>query len=207
MNLWIFYRLCLKWQFHLLKDLVSYTQATFQHSTTFGWRYIAFWIWCLQRNSDWSKWPKTFCGRCKSFWNENNVPQSIGKPRVFFTNTGVEFHNEYTEMCISTLSSHKTCDGNSIDFPCVFLLTTMATNDSTAILFVLCINYSFPVCCFQRFKCQRIRICVGTALLTNAGQTTRKTTLLSLQTMACLLFGTILWREPTWAYCQFDHYK
>ena len=150
---------------------------------------------------------KLFVGGVNPFEMKTMCLKALESPGFFFTNTGVEFQNEYTEMCISTLSSHKTCDGNSIDFPCVFLLTTKATNDSTAILFVLCINYSFPVCCFQRFKCQRIRICVGTALLTNAGQTTRKTTLLSLQTMACLLFGTILWREPTWAYCQFDHYK
>ena len=42
MNICIIHRLCFIQQFYLLKVLVSYTQAKFQHSTAFGWRDIAF---------------------------------------------------------------------------------------------------------------------------------------------------------------------
>ena len=43
----IFHSLWFTWQFYLLKELVSYTQAKFQHSTTNGWWDITFWTRCL----------------------------------------------------------------------------------------------------------------------------------------------------------------
>ena len=48
-----------------LKKLVAHNRAKIQHPT-FLCRDIAFRIWCLLGNSHWSKWPKTFCGRCIS---------------------------------------------------------------------------------------------------------------------------------------------
>ena len=70
-NICICYLLCFGRQFDPLKDLAIYTIAKFQHPTTFGWRDIEFRIWRLPHNFPWSKWPKTFCGRCRSnyhFW-------------------------------------------------------------------------------------------------------------------------------------------
>ena len=46
------------------KDRIVHNQTKFQHPTKCGWWDIASQIWRLLCNSHWSKWPKTFCGRC-----------------------------------------------------------------------------------------------------------------------------------------------
>ena len=46
--------------FYLVKDLVAYNQTKFHHPSTFGWRNIEFWNWCLPCNSHWCKWPTTY---------------------------------------------------------------------------------------------------------------------------------------------------
>ena len=56
----IFYCVCFGRQCYLVKNLVAYNQAKFHHLSTFGWRDIAFRIWCLPCNSHRSKWTKTF---------------------------------------------------------------------------------------------------------------------------------------------------
>ena len=64
MDICIFNWLCLEQKWFLLKDLVAHNEEKNQHPTTSGWRYIASPMWWLPCNSHWSKWPKTFCGRC-----------------------------------------------------------------------------------------------------------------------------------------------
>ena len=59
-NICTLYRVWFGRKCYLVKDFVAYNQAKCHHPTTFGWRDIAFRIWCLPCNSCWSKWPKTF---------------------------------------------------------------------------------------------------------------------------------------------------
>ena len=61
----IFHYLCFRRHVIFQGILVHILKQNFSiPATTFDWRDIVFRIWCLSCNSHWSKWPKTFCGRC-----------------------------------------------------------------------------------------------------------------------------------------------
>ena len=100
-NICIFYSLCFSRQCYLLKGLVAYNQAIFQHPTRFSWRDIAFWIWCLPWNSHWNKWPKTFFGgNFRTIWWASQKDFSLAAP------VDVISIAKYVSVCAS-MSSEK----------------------------------------------------------------------------------------------------
>ena len=71
-NICMFYRLCVGKAF-LLNDLVAYVHSRHQYATTFGFQMTLQTIY-IPCNAYWSKWPKTFCGRCMLLFSAPRRP-------------------------------------------------------------------------------------------------------------------------------------